>query len=95
MKFEWDINKNKENFKKHGILFEYITDFFTDNNRIERYDYQHSNLLENCYNAIGLSHNHILFVVFKYNDDETIRIISARFATKKEEDLYYEKCYFY
>lgn len=94
MKFEWDAVKNIKNYEKHRIQFNQIIDLFTDNNRLERFDYNHSSLFETRYNAIGMSHNKVIFVFFKYKNNETIRIISARIATKNEENLYYEKCYF-
>ena len=37
-KFVWDENKNKKNFKKHGIYFEDAVRVFLDENLIDDYD---------------------------------------------------------
>ena len=50
-------------------------------NRIEKYDARHS-IDEDRYNVIGMVEN-LLFVVYTERNDDTIRIISARKATKE------------
>ena len=87
MQFEWDENKNQRNIRKHGISFEMATGVFFDEYRIERVDYLHSGDEERLY-TIGRIES-ILFVVFTERKDN-IRIISARKATKEEEDEYYK-----
>ena len=89
MLFEWDEEKNRINKEKHdGIGFEIAVRVFLDEKRIERYDVEHSSLTEDRWNAIGMV-NRLLFVVYTERG-ERIRIISARRATKKEEDEYYD-----
>lgn len=61
---------------------------FLDEKRIEKYDSVHSTEKEDRWNVIGLVLN-VLFVVYTERKD-TIRIISARKATKEEENEYYE-----
>ena len=87
MQFEWDEAKNRMNIRKHGISFEMATGVFFDEYRIERVDYLHSADEERLY-TIGRIES-ILFVVFTERKD-SIRIISARKATKEEENEYYK-----
>ena len=81
MKFEWDEEKNKINFQKHGIDFETAMLVFNDMQRIEIYDLEHS-FDEDRYNTIGMV-NDVIFVVYTERKDN-IRLISARIATKTE-----------
>ena len=82
MEFEWDEEKNRANIRKHdGISFEMAVRVFLDENRIEKYDARHS-IDEDRYNVIGMVEN-LLFVVYTERNDDAIRIISARKATKE------------
>ena len=88
MIFEWDESRiNKE--IHDGISFEYAARVFLDSKRIEIIDKNHSDEAEERYNVIGCVER-ILFVVYTERNDNKIRIISARRATPKEENLYYE-----
>lgn len=88
MTFEWDSNKNKANQKKHdGISFEIAVRVFLDNKRIELYDAAHSQD-EERWNVLGQVED-VLFVVYTNKDDEIYRIISARKATKEEQNEYF------
>lgn len=87
-KFEWDENKNTINKKKHKISFETASNVFDDPHYIEMYDFEHSDE-EDRYIAIGKV-NEILFVVFTERTD-SIRLISARYATNAERRLYYDQ----
>ena len=86
MQFEWDEYKAEENLKKHKISFEHAALVFCDPNRLEEYDYLHSDE-EDRYIVIGKV-NTVLFVVCTYRNENTIRIISARPATKGERRRY-------
>jgi Uncharacterized protein conserved in bacteria len=86
LRFEWDENKAKLNFEKHGILFETAAKVFLDENRIEIYDETHS-INEDRYITIGLA-NEVLFVVYTERT-QNIRLISARLATERERKVYY------
>ncbi|NWH03812.1 BrnT family toxin [Desulfobacter latus] len=88
--FEWDDTKNKINLKKHGVSFEEAQTVFFDDNAIEFDDPDHS-LDEERYLLLGFSQSlKILVVCHCYRGSEsTIRIISARKATKKEQKAYY------
>ena len=83
---EWDDEKNKINKKKHGISFETAARIFLDKNLIDDYDEIHSDFEERI-KVIGRV-GKILAVIYTERG-EKYRLISARQATKKEEDLYY------
>ncbi len=95
MKFEWDSEKEKSNIKKHGINFEQSSYVFADPFALNMYDNGHS-LEEDRWVILGKSLNEVVLVVvhtFK-NDDgiEYVRIISARKATKSEQQSYQQRC---
>ncbi|NEP82182.1 MAG: BrnT family toxin [Okeania sp. SIO3C4] len=89
--FEWDWEKNLINQKKHGVSFEEAKSVFYDDNAIQFWDEQHSEL-EDRFLLLGISSKmRILLIVHCYREEESvIRIISARKATKKESQLYGE-----
>ncbi|MCQ2787206.1 MAG: BrnT family toxin [Bacilli bacterium] len=92
LKFDWDKNKNKLNIKKHGISFEEASTVFYDDNAILIPDPEHS-IDEDRFVLLGISKKvNVLVVVHCYRqNDEIIRIISARNATKNETLKYAEK----
>ena len=83
---EWDDVKNERNFKKHKIYFEDAAWIFLDENRLEYFDELHSDD-EDRIKVIGMI-DKILTVIYTERADR-YRIISARYATKKEEAEYY------
>lgn len=87
--FEWNCEKNKSNIKKHGISFEEAVSVFEDESAILFDDPEHS-VLEDRFLLLGMSGSaKICIVCHCYKTSDTvIRIISARKATKKEEDRY-------
>ena len=88
MLFEWDDEKEKINIEKHGIDFSTAARVFNDLNRLEWYDEAHS-YTEDRYITIGIIDNIAYLVMVVYTERETsIRLISARKATKKERRLY-------
>ena len=72
-----------------GISFKMAVRVFLDENRIEKYDARHSTD-EDRNNVIGMVER-LLFVVYTERNADTIRIISARKATKEECDEYNKK----
>ena len=89
--FVWDEDKNRSNFRKHGIYFKTAARVFLDNLRLEYPDVEHSDE-EERYRTIGLVHD-VLVVVYCDREDEVtgrsdIRIISARLATSQERHIY-------
>jgi uncharacterized protein len=92
--FEWDIRKAKSNLDKHELSFERAATIFRDPNILSIPDEEHSEF-EERWITIGLDESGILLVVshiFKDLDATAckIRIISARKATKAEEEQYEE-----
>ena len=90
MRFLWDQNKNLANIKKHKISFEEAkTVFFDDTARLIP-DPEHS-VSEERFIILGITNKlRLLVVVHTYKEDnDTIRIISARKATKSESKYYY------
>lgn len=89
-KFEWDKNKNIQNIKKHEVSFEEAVSVFYDENALLIPDPIHSSY-EERFIILGYSFNKGLLVVCHcYRSNENIiRLISARKATKKERIQYF------
>ena len=89
--FSWDKNKAQTNLKKHKISFEEAQTVFDDENARLIFDPDHSED-EDRFILLGYScTSKILTVVHCYRDDEeNVRIISARKSTKHEENQYRE-----
>jgi uncharacterized protein len=85
MRFEWDDNKNRSNFKKHGVWFEEAKTIWVDLESAEYFDPEHSSN-EDRFIRIGHStRSRILLVVFcEQAQGLSVRIISARNATMQE-----------
>lgn len=90
MKFVWDEKKNRENVRKHGIDFRDVVDMFNHPMLVRldaRQDYG-----EDGWIGVGLLRYTVAVVVYvEWESQETIRIISARKATRYESEQYYEK----
>jgi uncharacterized DUF497 family protein len=90
--FSWDARKAIGNLRKHGVSFEEAATIFSDPEGLDWEDFEHS-LSERRSTRIGFSvAGRILFVVYTIrklkNEKETVRIISARQATRKERQAY-------
>ena len=83
--FEWDEHKNAANKAKHGVSFEEAISVFEDTRALVIPDPDHSDD-EERFIILGLSSKlNMLVVCHCYrNHEQTIRIISARKATKTE-----------
>lgn len=90
LRFIWDPRKARNNPKKHGVSFEEARSVFFDEGAIEFYDEPHSEEGDR-FLLLGLSANaRLLLVCHCYREEEgTIRIISARKATKSESKHYW------
>lgn len=87
-RFEWDDDKNAANINRHGIQFFTATLVFDDLNRVDLYDDNHSES-EDRYKTIGMINGETIVLSVIYTPrGESIRIISARKATKTERSLY-------
>ena len=90
MKFEWDDNKEQKNIAKHGIDFGTAILVFGGDNRIEMYDAKHS-LEEDRYITMGEINGYVMVLYVVYTErNDAIRIISARRATQREKEAYYD-----
>lgn len=91
IQFEWDDNKNSINIKKHKISFEEASTVFYDENAIVFDDPEHSQD-EDRFLIIGVSTSRKICIVSHcYRDDDNIiRLISAREAEKSEQQVYVE-----
>lgn len=89
MIFVWNNSKNQANKKKHGISFEEAETVFYDKSARLIFDPDHLED-EDRFILLGLSSElKLLIVVHVYKEnDEIIRIISARKATKNEQTKY-------
>lgn len=89
MRFEWDTQKATKNLDKHKVSFSEATTVFDDAMFITFVDEEHS-VDEERYVTIGLSNRGRLLMVAHTDREGQIRIISARKATKQEEQFYAE-----
>ena len=86
--FEWDEKKNASNQKKHGIAFEEAKSVFSDQFARLIPDPDHSDE-EDRFILLGTSiHSNLLVVCHCERSNDSIRIISARKAIKKEREIY-------
>ncbi len=88
MNFEWDETKRKTNLSKHGldftdaqIVFSGATLTFAD----DRFDYE-----EDRFITLGMLRGEVV-VMAHTEQEESIRVISMRKATKNEQSLYYRE----
>lgn len=84
-RFEWDENKRLLNLEKHGIDFVDAVDIFLDLSRIERESFREGELR---YQTIGTVNDIVLLVAYTYRKS-TVRLISARRASKNEREAYF------
>ena len=87
--FEWHEAKDRANQKKHGISFEEAKSMFFDEYAVQFYDEGHS-VEEDRFIMLGMSSESRILIVCHCERErgETIRIISARRATKNERRFY-------
>jgi uncharacterized DUF497 family protein len=85
--YEWNAQKAKFNYQKHGIDFEEAITVFRDHHSITIFDPDHS-AMEQRFIDIGLSERGRVLVVIYTERRNRIRIISARRATLAEQRRY-------
>ena len=87
MKIEFDLEKAQANLRKHGVSFEEAKTCLLDSFALVREDPDGRS--EVRYVLVGMSDKlHLLTVVYALRGEETVRLISARKATRKEEKAY-------
>ena len=90
MRFEWDADKARSNLKKHGVSFPEGATALGDALAWTFQDPEHS-IGEERFLTIGVSEQGNLVVVSHTDRGETVRIISARKATRRERRYYEER----
>src|SRR5512145_1295854 len=93
MRFVWDHEKDKINRAKHGLSFEDSTELFNSGvDYLEIYDEGHSEI-EDRFIAVGPIKRGVIVVAYTEREDDVLRLLSARMATKNERRRYeaYEK----
>jgi uncharacterized protein len=87
MRLEWDEAKRRSNLTRHGIDFAALGSVF-EGARLtildDRYDYG-----EERFVTYALFRGRVLAIVYTQMDDDTVRLISARKASRYEEITYY------
>lgn len=89
-RFEWDERKSDGNLRKHGVAFEVAIEVFDDPHHIVVPD--ESAVGEARYITVGRVEEITLVVVHtvRHDEDEVIRVISARRGTRQERRRYEE-----
>jgi uncharacterized DUF497 family protein len=87
MEFEWDPEKEAENFRKHGVSFHEAQSVFGDPLSLTIPDTEHSEG-ESRLLILGASGEHRLVVACHTERSGRIRIIGAREATRRERTDY-------
>jgi uncharacterized DUF497 family protein len=89
--FEWDARKAAANAAKHGVTFDDAVTAFVDANALDGPDLAHSEA-EPRYLRMGTAADgRVLMVAYTIRrraDVETIRLISARRASRRERAAY-------
>ena len=88
MQYEWDNGKAAANLQKHGVGFKNTIAALEDTNRIEEIDTRFV-YDEERIQVIGMARGRVLFVIVTLPGEDTCRIISARKATRHEQDRYH------
>jgi uncharacterized DUF497 family protein len=87
--FEWEAEKAKRNFAKHGVPFQEASTVFADPFASTIPDPDHSRS-EARFVTLGLSSQQRLLVVCHTERGDRTRLISAREATRHERRQYEE-----
>lgn len=92
--FEWDVEKARENLDKHGVSFEQAAGVFADPLAVSIFDDEHSSTAEDRWVTLGKAAEDLLVVVHMFQEvspaEATVRIISARRPTRREQRDYEE-----
>ena len=87
MDIEWDAGKAAANLDKHGVRFDEAATSLLDPMALAQEDENSEG--ESRWVLIGMSANaRLLTVVYTLRDENRIRLISARKATRKEASIY-------
>ncbi len=84
--FEWDPQKAAENARRHGLTFERTRTIWDDE---RRYIYPLTKCTERRWLAIGRLGPQVYMTAIITYRGERIRIISARFSSRREIERYH------
>jgi uncharacterized DUF497 family protein len=88
MKIEWDAAKDQVNREKHGLSFGEAAALFTSGvDYLLIFDEAHSDD-EDRFIAVGPIRRGVIVIVFTERDEDVVRIVSARKATRNERRRY-------
>ena len=87
--FEWDDNKAAQNFADHGVSFETARNAFSDPFGIELLD-DRENYFEDRFILIAMAAGTLLTIAYTDRNGR-YRLISARTATKNEQNAYFQQ----
>ncbi|MGD9894931.1 MAG: BrnT family toxin [Dehalococcoidia bacterium] len=88
LRFKWDREKAFRNQQKHGVAFDEAATIFGDRLSFTKSDPAHSHPDDDRFVTIGQSSAGRILVVAHADDADTVRIISARLATRRERIQY-------
>jgi uncharacterized DUF497 family protein len=87
MEFTWDEKKNEQNIKKHGLDFAEANQVF-ENVLISSLDVS-QDYGEDLWIGIGMLQNGtVVVIVFTEEENDVIRMISMRKASRNEKEKY-------
>jgi uncharacterized DUF497 family protein len=88
VRITWDEAKNRANQKKHGLSFQEARALLLSGvEHLEVFDEAHSED-EDRFISIGPIARGVILVMWTERDERTVRIVSARFAMKREVALF-------
>ena len=88
MKYEWDVDKNRANFAKHGLSFEDAESVFSGpcvTFEDDRFNYGEERLI-----TLGLLAGRLVVIAHTPRDEGT-RVISMRKGNRREKKIYQER----
>jgi len=86
VEFDWDEAEDLRNRQKHGVAFAEASELFESGAEyLEIFDTDQSES-EDRFIAIGPIARGIIVVVYTEHEEDLVRIISARKATRREQD---------
>ena len=90
MVFKWDPSKATANVRKHGVDFHEAATVLNDVLSTTYPDADHSSTGDARFVTIGMSERDQILVVAHTESNDTVRIITARRATRSERKFYEE-----
>jgi uncharacterized DUF497 family protein len=89
VQYEWDDGKAAANLRKHAISFTAAARALEDPRKIEIFDDRFA-YDEERIQSLCMDRGKVLFVVTVTPDENVCRIVSARKATRHEQEQYFQ-----